>query len=83
MDDVWSYELSSFSLSLFGKKGLLGKADKPQLANAIWKMSSGQLSIIPEDITFHYVLDGGSFLHRIIWSKGVSFKDLCQIYHLH
>ena len=67
-------------MSLIDKEGFLRKANKPQLANALWKMCNGDLSYLPEGVEFHYVLDGGSLLHRIEWQKGSSFSHICQKY---
>ena len=46
-------------------------AQKSQLADAIWKL--GDCASDPTESNFdktnHYVIDGGSLLHRIPWAK--------------
>ena len=49
LESALQYELSTIPASLFGKDGLLKEAHKPQLADAIWKISA---SGIPDGVTF-------------------------------
>lgn len=67
------YELSPYPPALFEAKHVFQKADKPQLAEAIreFAVNSSSNAIITNSIpdTQHYVLDGGSFLHRLAWKK--------------
>ena len=56
---------------------MMRKPDKASL----WKI------ILPEEIqspsknfTGTYVVDGGALLHRVIWSKGMKFKDIASEY---
>ena len=67
LEDVMSYELCSFPAALFEGKEIFLKANKPQLAQAVSEFSSKKsnktvLDSIPP--TEHYVLDGGSLVHR-------------------
>ena len=64
------YEMSSIPLSLFDPdKHLMNEADKPSLANSIYKMvkeSPGKLTV-PSNVK--YVLDGGNLLYQVPWKK--------------
>ena len=78
LESELQYELSTIPASLFGKDGLLKEAHKPQLADAIWKISGSGNTVIPDGVTF--VLDGGSLLQRLSWSKGQIFNTICKMY---
>ena len=59
------------------------EADKPVLAEAIWKLvgpgpGSDTAVNIPSDV--RYVIDGGALLQRIPWTKGETFESVCQRY---
>ena len=79
--EVMSYELSSYPLSLFEGKHILRKADKPQLADSIKHMvSSNSAMALPNVVkeTEHYVLDGGSLLHRMKWVDGSTYGSIAN-----
>ena len=53
-------------------------SNKPALADAIWVL-------IPKDVVeptgqSHYVLDGGSLVHRIPWQRGTTYNYICRQY---
>ena len=59
------------------------KPDKPQLAHAITDhLSEASSEVLTESIprTEHYVLDGGSLLHRAPWKKGDSYGAIAELY---
>lgn len=83
LEDVIGYELSPFPAALFEAKEIFRKADKPQLAQAITeftrkKSNNSVLDSIPP--TDHYVLDGGSLVHRLPWKMGDSYGAIAQSY---
>ena len=83
LEDVMGYELCSFPAALFEGKEIFRKANKPQLAQAVSEFSSKKsnktvLDSIPP--TEHYVLDGGSLVHRLAWKKGDSYGAIAQSY---
>ena len=78
VETEFSYELCSFPLALSKNNGYLRKADKAQLANAIWKCI-GTCHITSPNCA-HHVLDGWSLLHKVIWKKGMSYKEICKRY---
>ncbi len=83
LEDVMSYELCSFPAALFKGKEIFRKANKPQLAQAVTEFSIKKsnktvLDSIPP--TEHYVLDGGSLVHRLAWKKGDSYGAIAQSY---
>ena len=68
LEEVLTYELSSYPPAHFETRNILRKADKPQLAQAIRDhavdlSSEAVVNSIPK--TDCYVLDGGSLLHRL------------------
>jgi hypothetical protein len=81
-EEVMSYELSAFPISLFQDKSLIRKADKHHLAQAIdshyCKQTTNVDHVIPQNTK--YVLDGGSLLHRLKWNKGVTYGEISKSY---
>jgi hypothetical protein len=79
---LFQYELSSVPSSLFDNTGLPRLAQKSQLADAIWKL--GDCAIDSTEINIdkrkHYVIDGGSLLHRIPWAKNMTFGAIFDLY---
>ncbi len=83
LQDVMSYELSPFPPALFEARNIFRKADKPQLAHAIVDHSSKvSKEAVTDSVpnTDHYVLDGGSLLHRLLWKTGDSYGAIAQSY---
>ena len=73
-----NYELSIFPASIFDKDGLMRTANKPALADALWKIAGKGAPVLPSGLKF--VLDGGSLLLKKVWKKGESFQVICQRY---
>uniref|UniRef100_A0A8C4Q7P4 HTH OST-type domain-containing protein n=1 Tax=Eptatretus burgeri TaxID=7764 RepID=A0A8C4Q7P4_EPTBU len=83
LEDVMSYELSTFPPALFEAKEIFRKADKSQLAHAVAEFSSKQSNKTVMDsipLTEHYVLDGGSLVHRLPWKMGDSYGAIARSY---
>ena len=81
LEEVMHYELSPFPPALIEAGNVFRKADKPQLAHAICichHASDAILDSVP--VTEHYVLDGGSLLHRIQWKHGQGYGKIAQSY---
>ena len=66
-EEVLKYELSPYPPSLFKAKYILQKSDKAQLLDAIRNHVTSSDAAVLQSIpkTDHYVLDGGSLLHRL------------------
>ena len=75
---IFRYELSVFPLALFESSGLMWKANKPVLADAIYKLSNGPFSQPGSSV--RHVVDGGALLQRIPWKRGMTYL---QIFRLH
>ena len=65
----FKYESCTHPAALFDSSSLPWEANKPALADALWKLVKNEDGILPDRI--HYVLDGGSLLHRLLWKQGV------------
>lgn len=81
LEDALEYELSPVPATLFQPGGLMREADKPLLASALTDsiVEASQDLIADSEHQLgelHYVLDGGSLVHRVPWKKGDKF---CQI----
>ncbi len=80
LESAFKHELCSYPSALFDSSLLLREADKPALADAIWKACECEA---PADISedgIEYVLDGGALLQRIPWSRGSTYGDICHQY---
>ncbi|WAR20763.1 hypothetical protein MAR_014737, partial [Mya arenaria] len=81
-DDIshyFEYELSSVPSTLFDACGFPKQPQKAILADAIWSLGncSGEES---DHQQYQYVLDGGSLIHRLPWTQGATFADICNAY---
>ena len=54
------------------------ETDKPSLKDAVGKLSAADKPQIPTNVK--YVLDGGSLLHKVQWTIGQIFKQICNDY---
>ena len=75
------YELSPYPPSLFEGKNLLRKPAKAQLLHAVRNhvnSSNDATQVIPK--TDHYVLDGGSLIHRLKWTDGSTYNSIADAY---
>ena len=90
MEDVHKYELSLFPPTLFEANYVLQKPEKTQLARAIEEYASVQCDVASEqcdkavsnDIpkTDNYVLDGGSLVQCVPWTKGNTYGAITNSY---
>ena len=71
----FKYELCTHPAALFDDTSLPWEANKPALANALWKLVKNENEVSADPI--HYVLDGGSLLHRLPWTRGETFLCVC------
>jgi len=83
LEEVLQYELSSFPPALFEASNIMRKPEKTQLAKAIDEYAS---SLSDEAVTNEvpqtekYVLDGGSLMHRVQWTKGSTYGAIADCY---
>ena len=77
-EQLFKYELSKYPAALFEQSGLLRQSQKSQLASSLWELGNCAAEHVPEECT--YVLDGGSLLQRIPWTKGATFDSICESY---
>ena len=82
LEEVMKYELSPYPPSLFELKNLLRKPDKAPLLHAVRSLVNSSndaiLQVIPK--TDHYVLDGGSLIHRLKWTDGSTYNSIADAY---
>lgn len=78
LHSAFEYELTNVPTSLFGTSGLLRQAKKHTLADYLWSLTEQQSVQLPQRV--HYVLDGGSLLHRLTWGRGVTYNQVVQSY---
>ena len=73
------FELNSQSASLFNKEGLMNTANKPALAEALWKTTEKPMPTFPTSNVL-YLLDGGDLLSKLQWKRGETVQQICQHY---
>lgn len=62
---------------MFERTGLPREPQKSHLAEYIWNL----IQITPEiPSKTYYVLDGGSLIHRLPWTKGATVESICMSY---
>ena len=78
------HELSPYPTSLFETKHLFRKADKAKLLDALrghlTTHSAGAGLLDSKVEVEHYVLDGGSLLHRLKWTEGRTYDSIAEMY---
>jgi len=79
---MMKYELSPYPPSLFEAKYLLRNPEKAQLLEAIRNHVKSSDAAVIQSIpkTDHYVLDGGSLLHRLKWKEGSTYSSIVDNY---
>ena len=75
MGEVFTYKLCSYPPSMFENRHSLLPADKPALAEALWKLMPMEKPLPVGDTNF--VLDGGALLHRDPWLRISTFEEIC------
>ena len=75
LSTAFGYELST---RLFDKDNLMNEADKPKLKHALSKLLPETVHVIRPNSK--YVLDGGSLMHKLQWTVGDTFAQICQAY---
>ena len=55
------------------------QANKPALADAIWRITKNSQTGGPTG-NVHFVLDGGALLHRVPWPHGITYDAICSLY---
>ena len=77
LEEVMTYELSPYPPSLFEGKNLLRKPDKAPLLQAVRSHAAPSNDAIRQvnPKTDHYVLDGGSLIHRLKWTDGSTYNN--------
>ena len=78
----FKFEMCSYPPALFDSSLLPRKANKPVLADAIWTRTKNEQTTKPTG-KVHYVLDGGALLHRIPWSRGLTYTEILSLYVQH
>ena len=83
LEEMVVHELCSFPPALFSSNSMPLEADKAPLAHALDDYCTsklpGQKSTTPPK-TDHYVMDGGSLIHRLNWEKGKTYGQIAEAY---
>ena len=76
--EIFRYELCSFPPALFESSCLPLQANKPALADALWKEVKQEETVPSSNV--QYILDGGALLYRLPWSRTTTYSEVCQMY---
>ena len=77
LSSIFKSELCSFPSALFETSSFPLQANKPVLANALWKSIHESQQEPSENV--RYILDGGILLHRLPWPCGFIYDGVCQM----
>ena len=80
LENVLDFQLSPYPPALFEATNVLRKPNKPQLAHAISEYMISEAQTECNHRNEHYVVDGGSLLHRIPRTKGDSYGEIAESY---
>ena len=74
---LFKYELTNLPCALFDASGLPRQASKSTLAEYLWSSAKEETTLPNENI--HFVLDGGSLLHKLPWQRGSTYNQLAEM----
>lgn len=75
LQEFLTYELAPYPPALFDD-GFLRKGTK----SSLYKTFKPLQDATPLDSSAAFVIDGGLLLHRVVWSRGFTFNDICKAY---
>ena len=75
---LFKYELTNLPCALFDASGLPRQASKSTLAEYLWSSAKEETTLPNENI--HFLLDGGSLLHKLPWQRGSTYYQLAEMY---
>ena len=75
---LFKYELTNLPCALLDSSGLPRQASKSTLAECLWSSAKEETTLPNENI--HFVLDGGSLLHKLPWQRGSTYNQLVEMY---
>lgn len=78
LEEIFGFELCAYPPSLFDESGLL-KGIKSSMVKVLVP-DSNELSIPPESDKVSYIIDGGHLLHRMVWQRPATFRQICEQY---
>ena len=78
LSTAFGYELSTRPMPLFDKDDLMNEADKPKLKHALSRLLPEIVHVITPNSK--YILEGGSLLHKVPWTVGHIFAQICHAY---
>ena len=78
MEEIFQFELFSYHPAIIEAMYVMRPANIPTLADAIWVLMPKY--VVELSGQSHYVLDGGSLVHRIPWQRGTIYDDVCRQY---
>lgn len=79
LKEIFQFELCAYPPSLFDESGLMRKGSKSSMVTVLVR-DSNQSSITPDSEKVSYIIDGGHLLHRVVWRRPATFKQICEQY---
>ncbi|KAG8172734.1 hypothetical protein JTE90_022884 [Oedothorax gibbosus] len=78
LEEIFKYE-RAYPPSLFDESGLMRKGSKSSMVTVLFP-DSNETSIIKNSEKVSYIIDGGHLLHRVVWRRPATFKQICEQY---
>jgi len=76
LQKVFDHELCQYPPTLFDSVNSIRLTTKSSLADALWCSEAAKL--LGPSQTVQYVLDGGTVLRRVPWTKGATYDQICE-----
>ena len=81
INDAFSYGLCTRPASLFDNKGLMNAAKKCEIKPALYDLYGLSGCILSDRLRdTNFVIEEGSLLHKISWTIGNIYADICETY---
>lgn len=80
LEEALKHELSPYPPALFESQTAFRSVQKSQIMHCIMDHCKDKLLQLNEPMGAHFVLDGGSLLHRVPWPKGDTYIAIAKSY---
>lgn len=79
LKEIFKFELCAYPPSLFDESGLIRKGSKSSMVTVLVPKSN-ESSINTDSDKVSYIIDGGHLLHRVVWRRPATFRQICEQY---
>lgn len=77
--EIFQFELCAYPPSLFDESGLMRKGSKSSMVSVL-EPEANESSITSDSEEVPYIIDGGHLLHRVVWRRPATYRQICEQY---